>query len=208
MQIKTIVCGRGEANGYLVWLRGSAEMLLIDAGDGFEELCQAIDQSGKRLSAIVLTHGHYDHILAAKPLRDRYGCKIYVHEADAEALKDTALNLYNPRISSLPFEPCEADALLKDNREDLSLCGIDFKVLHTPGHTPGSVCLYAEKDKTLFSGDTLFADDFGRCDLPGGSMKDMRMSLRTLLHLPGDVTVYPGHYGTNTIKAIAGSWNM
>lgn len=208
MRINTIVTGSGESNSYLVWLKGSEEAFMVDAGDDFEKLCRAVDQSEKRLTSIILTHGHYDHILAAKPLRDKYGCKIYIHEHDAAFLSDVKLNMYNPRMSKGEFFPCEADGLIKGDRAEMTFCGVDFKILNTPGHTKGSICLYSEKFKTLFSGDTLFASDYGRCDLPTGSPKDMRMSLRTLLHMPGDTVIYPGHYQTNTIKAITNSWNM
>ncbi len=183
MKIERIVCGAYAENAYCI----DGE-LLIDPGDDLPTLARLAGG----IKAILLTHGHFDHMLAAEELQKRTGVPVYVHPLDAPMLSDASLSAYNPEVSSLPQPGHIACTAYPE-----SLFG--FRVLHTPGHTPGSVCLYHEGEKVLFSGDTLFRAGFGRTDLAGGSMHQLLSSLRTLLALPRDVRVYPGHGESTTI---------
>lgn len=183
MKIEKIVCGAYAENAYCI----DGE-LLIDPGDDLPTLARLAGG----IKAILLTHGHFDHMLAAEELQKRTGVPVYVHPLDAPMLSDASLSAYNPEVSSLPQPGHIACTAYPE-----SLFG--FRVLHTPGHTPGSVCLYREEEKVLFSGDTLFQAGFGRTDLAGGSMHQLLSSLRTLLALPRDVRVYPGHGESTTI---------
>ena len=183
MKIEKIVCGAYAENAYCI----DGE-LLIDPGDDLPPLARLAGG----IKAILLTHGHFDHMLAAEELQKRTGVPVYVHPLDAPMLSDASLSAYNPEVSSLPQPGHIACTAYPE-----SLFG--FRVLHTPGHTPGSVCLYHEGEKVLFSGDTLFRAGFGRTDLAGGSMHQLLSSLRTLLALPRDVRVYPGHGESTTI---------
>ena len=183
MKIEKIVCGAYAENAYCI----DGE-LLIDPGDDLPTLARLAGG----IKAILLTHGHFDHMLAAEELQKRTGVPVYVHPLDAPMLSDASLSAYNPEVSSLPQPGHIAYTAYPE-----SLFG--FRVLHTPGHTPGSVCLYREEEKVLFSGDTLFQAGFGRTDLAGGSMHQLLSSLRTLLALPRDVRVYPGHGESTTI---------
>lgn len=183
MKIERIVCGAYAENAYCI----DGE-LLIDPGDDLPTLARLAGG----IKAILLTHGHFDHMLAAEELQKRTGVPVYVHPLDAPMLSDASLSAYNPEVSSLPQPGHIACTAYPE-----SLFG--FRVLHTPGHTPGSVCLYHEEEKVLFSGDTLFQAGFGRTDLAGGSMHQLLSSLRTLLALPRDVRVYPGHGESTTI---------
>ena len=183
MKIEKIVCGAYAENAYCI----DGE-LLIDPGDDLPTLARLAGG----IKAILLTHGHFDHMLAAEELQKRTGVPVYVHPLDAPMLSDASLSAYNPEVSSLPQLGHIACTAYPE-----SLFG--FRVLRTPGHTPGSVCLYHEGEKVLFSGDTLFRAGFGRTDLAGGSMHQLLSSLRTLLALPRDVRVYPGHGESTTI---------
>ena len=183
MKIEKIVCGAYAENAYCI----DGE-LLIDPGDDLPTLARIAGG----IKAILLTHGHFDHMLAAEELQKRTGVPVYVHPLDAPMLSDASLSAYNPEVSSLPQPGHIACTAYPE-----SLFG--FRVLHTPGQTPGSVCLYHEAEKVLFSGDTLFRAGFGRTDLAGGSMHQLLSSLRTLLALPRDIKVYPGHGESTTI---------
>ena len=183
MKIERIVCGAYAENAYCI----DGE-LLIDPGDDLPTLARIAGG----IKAILLTHGHFDHMLAAEELQKRTGVPVYVHPLDAPMLSDASLSAYNPEVSSLPQPGHIACTAYPE-----SLFG--FRVLHTPGHTPGSVCLYHEAEKVLFSVDTLFRAGFGRTDLAGGSMHQLLSSLRTLLALPRDIKVYPGHGESTTI---------
>ena len=183
MKIEKIVCGAYAENAYCI----NGE-LLIDPGDDLPALARLAGG----IKAILLTHGHFDHMLAAEELQKRTGVPVCVHPLDAPMLSNASLSAYNPEVSSLPQPGHIACTAYPE-----SLFG--FRVLHTPGHTPGSVCLYHEEEKVLFSGDTLFRAGFGRTDLAGGSMHQLLSSLRTLLALPRDVRVYPGHGESTTI---------
>ncbi|MEG0934495.1 MAG: MBL fold metallo-hydrolase [Clostridia bacterium] len=206
MNCKRLVCGLYESNAYLIFAKDGQSAFLIDAGDDLAGLLSAIDASGARLQAIVLTHGHFDHILAAKGIREKTGAKVYIGAGDAPYLADQLLNCYDEQVSRAAFAPMEADELIGvPGREGvITLCGYDLRVLETPGHTPGGICLYCEEEKALFTGDTLFARGYGRMDLPGGSERDMVRSLKKLLALEDDVTIYPGHGPLATIGAARG----
>ena len=196
--IRAVVCGAYQENAYLVCPDGRGDAFIVDPGDDLPALTRALSESGRRLSAIVLTHGHFDHMLAAAPLSRMTGAKVYVRSEDAEMLSDPAKSCFNAEVSVLPFP----DAFLEDELPDeIELCGVKLKVLATPGHSAGSACLYDPEGNVLFSGDTLFCAGFGRTDLYGGSGVQLRHSLRALFALPGETRVLPGHGPETTIAA-------
>ena len=185
LDIRTVPGGPLDVNTYVVGARGGRSCLVIDPGAEPEKVAKAAD--GRKVCAVLLTHGHFDHMLFAKYWLD-LGAKLYVHELDAQALRSPSINLSQVVNTQLVLPA--ADVLLKEGdvvREaDIELC-----VLHTPGHTPGGVCYM--NGKTLFCGDTLFYGSYGRLDLPGGDAGEMIASLTRLMNLDGDVTAYPGH---------------
>lgn len=188
--IQTIVCGPYQENAYLLCPEGSRGAVLIDPGDDLPLLKRRLSESGRMLKGILLTHGHFDHMLSAQPLSKITGAPVYIHEEDAEMLCDDAKNAYDA-LSASQRSPVdfEADAL----GAEIEIAGIGFQVIHTPGHTRGSVCFYDAENGVLFSGDTLFCAGFGRMDLYGGSPSQMRASLRKIFALPGKTRVLCGH---------------
>ena len=169
----------------------SKETMVIDpAGDvdKIEELIHILD--GK-LKYIYLTHCHGDHILGVRDLKNRCGGKILIHREDAEGLNDKNINL--SVIIDIPEIELEADSRIDDN-DLIHLGDLEFKVIHTPGHTKGGTCLYCQKENCLFSGDTLFRNTWGRTDLPTSSREDIMDSIvNKLMVLPDETIVYPGH---------------
>ena len=197
-EIKPVRCGLYQENAYLLCPEGTRDALLIDPGDDLNALKRALEASGRTLRAILLTHGHFDHMLAAQPLSRITGAAVYVHPEDQELLCDGDKNAYDPGCAS---QPCPKDFEAEELEEEVEVCGIRFRVLHTPGHTRGSVCYYDEENGILFSGDTLFCAGFGRMDLYGGSPAQMRTSLRSLFELPEDTQVCCGHGPMTGIQA-------
>ena len=185
LDIKTVVGGPLEVNTYVVGTDGGDECVLVDPGAEFASVEGAV--CGRNVTAVLLTHGHFDHMLYAKPWLDR-GAKLYIHEQDAAALGDPSLNLSGV-IGATLILPA-ADELVKEGSL-FTEAGITFNVLHTPGHTPGGVCYQC--GNVLFCGDTMFYHCYGRSDLPGGDSGAMAASLTRPMLLPGDTIAYPGH---------------
>lgn len=180
MEIQMMPLGPLETNCYLVSLPGRDDCVIIDPGDDIPALQQALREH--TAAAVLITHAHYDHILGLPALP---GVPVYVHALDAPAMTDPRLCLAPHGRALVP-----AAHLLKEG-DTVSAAGICFRVLHTPGHTPGSCCFAAED--SLFTGDTLFAHGYGRTDLPGGSFEKLRESLFRLLRLKGEWQLWPGH---------------
>ena len=177
MELKTFPIGSLQTNCYMAWAEGSDSCILIDPGYEPELLLEQVRLQRKTLEAILLTHGHFDHVGGVKPIAAETGCKVYI---SAEEIKQPL------RYSDgLHYTHTVAEG------DILHLAGLELKVLHTPGHTPGCVCYLC--GDTLFSGDTLFAGTCGRTDLPGGDFKAIQSSLRRLAALEGDLKVLPGH---------------
>ena len=185
MQIEKRAIGELQANCYLVNKR-----VLIDAGDGIGELDRFLDETQSDLRAVILTHGHFDHMLGAAHLQSARHAKIYMSEADAPSLYDERLALCLP-YHVTPFQPIRADGLLKEGMFEIE--GLSFEVMLTPGHTPGGLCLVNHEDKCIFTGDTLFRFGYGRTDLYGGNESDLFRSLKRLLSMDDDYYIYPGH---------------
>jgi glyoxylase-like metal-dependent hydrolase (beta-lactamase superfamily II) len=186
--------GPWETNAYLVWDGSSPDALVLDPGMGAtESLVQRIAANGLRLHLIGNSHGHVDHIFDNAPLKRVSGAPLAIHPEDAYRLDGH--NSYGFSV-----EPSVADLDLRDG-EQLRVGELVFDVLHTPGHTEGSVCLYEERRGLLLSGDVLFAGSYGRTDLPGGSDQQMVASLARLLRdVPRQVRVLPGHGPETTIE--------
>lgn len=207
LQVQTLLTGPIEENAYLVCREDLENALFIDPGDDYDALMAALTASGKRLSDILLTHGHFDHMLSACRLQRETGCRVHIHPSDAPYLSDAALNLADPRMMNGKFEPMQPNALFSMLEEaEILLNGYKIRLLYCPGHTPGGVSFYFPDDGVVFTGDTLFANGFGRTDFPGGSMTQLRRSLKRLLKLPEQTIVYPGHGPSSTIGSIAGGW--
>lgn len=184
--------GQLQANCYLVWDE-ERRAVIIDPGDEADRLLRILRQHDLTLCAILLTHAHFDHMMAVNAIKAETGAPVMVHEAEFPALTDERINLSS--MIGVPYHTA-ADRLLHDG-EEITVGDLTFTVVHTPGHTVGSCC-YAIDD-LLFSGDTLFADSIGRTDFPGGSMPVMQQSLKKLCTRPDSVGVLSGHGEATTL---------
>lgn len=188
--IKSFQVGPIEVNCYILKDNASNAGLVIDPGDEAEIILHYIRENNIDVKLIVNTHGHFDHIGANDKLRKALGVELAIHEADASMLTSARENL--SAFMGVNAEFKSADKLLKDG-DKISFGGCTLKVIHTPGHTLGGICLY-DGEKTLFSGDTLFAGSVGRTDFPNGSHSEIVKSVKErLVDVKDDVTVLPGH---------------
>ena len=183
MTIRTLILGPLQVNCYILW--ETEQCLVIDPGFEPERVMKTCDELGLKIQAILLTHGHFDHVGGVKKIAEKTGCQVFLHPDE--------LSL-PPFITSgkLYYTDTYAEG------DEITLAGMTFTVLHTPGHTPGAVCLHFGDH--LFTGDTLFAGSCGRTDLPGGSFATIKASLKRLASLPGNASIYPGHGEETTLE--------
>ena len=197
MQIINLFPGSYGSNCYLV--EDSGHALIVDPSASAAAILRRLREDGCTADAVLLTHGHFDHIMSIDTLRGaEEGLQVLIHEADAPMLTDGQKNAFALFFGQERVWK-DADVLLRDG-QTITVGNAVFRVLHTPGHSPGSICLLCEEEGVLITGDTLFADNIGRCDLWEGSHAVMRKTLQALRDLPGDLTIYPGHGGTNTLS--------
>lgn len=190
------ILGPVFTNVYYGMNADTRELFIVDPAAAADRIAQHIARMEGKPVAILLTHGHFDHILAAEEIRRQYEIPIYACRQEEEMLREPSVNMTDRFSKTVSLS---ADRWLSD-LEVFECAGFSVQMLHTPGHTVGSCCYYLKDEKVLFSGDTLFCGSVGRTDFPGGSMSQMRNSLHRLLDtLPGETEVYPGHDSQTTI---------
>ena len=192
IQVHTLVLGQLQANCYIVHHPDSKTCCLIDPGDSPMEVLNRVSGLGLKIDTILLTHGHFDHVGAAKTIAQFTGCRVWIHEGDysmpSSQMNDYLYPLHDAAVPVMDF--CEES-------EEIFAGGLAFTVISTPGHSWGSVC-YRCEDR-LFTGDTLFAGGCGRTDMPGGDWKAIVASLGRLAKIEGNYWVYPGHGESTTL---------
>ena len=191
MKMKRIVLDFLSVNCYLLCNEQNGEALLVDPGSSVAKITAAVEAEKVKVVGILLTHAHVDHVSAVADVAAKYNAPVWIHPDDYGIYfsKDNALPPYMMAPANLP-QPVK----------DCPTAGMDFQILHTPGHTPGGVCFYFPAEKVVFTGDTLFCGTYGRTDFPGGSERDIFASIRDVLFkLPGETRVFPGHEQSTTI---------
>lgn len=177
------------ANCYFAFDESTREGIVIDPGGSSDLIMKKIDELQMKVVAIVNTHGHWDHVGANQTVSEKMGVPVYIHEDDADYLTDPAKNISN--MMGTQSQTKAADHLLKEG-DTVTFGSCELEVIHTPGHTPGGICLYGHG--VLFCGDTLFYRSIGRTDLPGGDFHTLIESIKNkIFTLPGDTLVCPGH---------------
>lgn len=201
MEIYAHTGGPVDTNGYLVVDEASRQAIAIDAPEGAAAaFADRAERDGLQIVRLLLTHGHWDHLIDALFFRRAFLCPIAIHPGDAPMLQLPQTELFGLPFSIPPFE---ADEELADG-QTLQVGGLRLMVMHTPGHSPGGICLHEPVQQVLFAGDTLFARGYGRVDLPGSDAAAMGASLARLAGLPPGTTVYSGHGPSTTVAAEAG----
>lgn len=195
MHIDTIVVGSFEVNCYIVTGAG-AESLVVDPGADADAIIRHIERGRRQVAAYLLTHGHIDHIGALSEVHRRFPAQVTLH-ADDNLWAFSEVNQFPPDYPPLD-DPPPAVRLVKDGSVFRD-CGIECRVVTTPGHTPGSVCYHFPAENVLFTGDTLFAGSVGRTDLPGGNPRVLSESLRRLKDFAPATRIYPGHGPASTL---------
>lgn len=200
MKVTTLMVGPLQANCYLLAEGTGTPAAIIDPGGDGPLIKAAVERDNLQPVVIIDTHGHIDHIAANSYLRELYQIPLLIHAADADSLTDPVLNLSALGLGNAGSLP--PDRLLRDG-DEIEVGALRLEVLHTPGHTPGGICLLLKQigaTDIVFTGDTLFAAGVGRTDFPGGSMEELMNSIRNkLLVLPEDTVIYPGHGPASTI---------
>ena len=187
MLIKTIPVGQLEENCYIVTNEKTLECVVIDPGDESNTILDYLEDNSLKCRAIMITHGHYDHVGAVDAIAEETGATVYMNSRD-----DTG-----GRSSHLPYRLPQG-GISYDDGDLIDEAGMRFEIIATPGHTPGGVTIRCER--ALFTGDTLFRGSCGRVDLPGGDMDEELASLRKICSLPGEYEVYPGHMDSSTLE--------
>jgi hydroxyacylglutathione hydrolase len=195
MNIKKLVVGPLQENCYIAADENTKKALVIDPGDEPDRILEVIRDNNFEISAVILTHAHFDHVGAAGDIKRATGAKVLLNDSDIElyrGVRDQAA-FWGYEVDDLP----EPDGFIKEG-DEVSAGNLTFKVLHTPGHSPGGVCLYGAG--ALFSGDTIFQGSVGRTDFHGGNMAKLKESFKRLITLPGDTIIFPGHGAETTVE--------
>ena len=203
IEVEKLVLGAVSTNVYLVFYKGNC--LIIDPSDEAERIVSCIDERQAKPLAILITHGHFDHVMAAPVLAKKYGIKIYAGEAERQLFEDSKLNMAE-RFLGEQFT-LEADRYLKGG-DEIEFEGFKLKVVYTPGHTVGSISFYSDDledneafKKVIFTGDALFAGSIGRVDFPTGNEAAMRKTLEDVFKkMAPETVVFPGHGVATTIE--------
>ncbi|MBP5248866.1 MAG: MBL fold metallo-hydrolase [Lachnospiraceae bacterium] len=197
MILKNVEVGYLGTNCYILHNEGSEQCIVVDPGDEKRLIFEAIEEEGLRPAAIILTHGHFDHINEIPALKERYpDVKVYCLDEESEVLGNDTLNSSRRFHRATELTP---DEVFHDG-DELEIAGIRFKVIATPGHTKGSCCFYFPEDDVLLSGDTLFYESIGRSDFPTGNGEELIRSITGKLYvLPEKTKVYPGHGDVTSI---------
>ncbi len=195
MKIENIVVGALQVNCFIVYDEESRDALVVDPGDEAGRIIRSIEDRKLVVSRIVCTHAHFDHIGAVRELKEKTGAPVMIHKGDSDIYMraDKQGALWGFQIE----QPPEPDAYLHD-RDEIAFGRSRFSVLHTPGHSPGCICLYGEG--VIFTGDTIFAGSVGRTDLPGSSMTELKKSFARIIGLPPETRIFPGHGPLTTVK--------
>ena len=196
MIFETLEVGIYGANCYIAGSEKTKEAAIIDPGADFNKIDKKLNELGLIPKIIILTHYHGDHIGAVKEFTDKYNLKIYIHKEDAEALNNSNMNLTKTMFGK--SVSIKADVELKDG-DEIDLGELKFKIIHTPGHTKGGICI--KVGNIMMTGDTLFNSSIGRTDLPGGSFEEIITSIKEkIFKYDDDTLIYPGHMSPSTIK--------
>lgn len=199
LNIECIHTGPLAVNTYVIWKDGGKapiDCVVIDPANS-GKVMSFLSSRGLCLKAILLTHGHFDHIMGVSRLREQTGARVYINKLDAAALGDNSASLAS--MIGVKVDPSEVDAFVEDGMT-ITEAGVTFRAIHTPGHTKGGVCYIVEDEKVVFSGDTLFRMSYGRTDLPGGDSAELFDSIiYRLFTLKGDYRVLPGHERETTL---------
>lgn len=196
MLFEALEVGIYGANCYIAGSEETMEAAIIDHGADFNKIDSKLKELGLTPKIIILTHYHGDHIGAVKELTDKYGLKVYIHKDDAEALGDGSMNLTKSMLGK--GISIKADVELSDG-DEISLGELNFKIIHTPGHTRGGISI--KVGNIMMTGDTLFRSSIGRTDFPGGSFEEIINSIKDKIFTYDDDTlIYPGHMSPTSIK--------
>src|SRR5690554_1906729 len=193
MKLGCFVSGELAVNTYLLWDEKTKDAVCIDPGSPAGELLAVVEKNKLSLTRIVLTHGHADHIQGVPEVKAATGAAVLIHPADAPMLSNPLLNLSQHFGKDLVIHP---DSLLADG-DVICVGGVILEVRHTPGHTPGGICLIGPE--MVFCGDLIFAGSIGRTDLPGGDQETLVKSAGGIMKLPGETRILPGHGPETTV---------
>ena len=195
MKIESVIVGPLQNNCYVVYDEKSLDAMVVDPGDEPERIIDVIEDRKLKVNYIICTHAHFDHIGAVPDIKEKTGAKLVIHKNDLElysSAKDQA------SLWGYDLEPLPSPDMFVVEGDEMVIGSLKFKVLHTPGHSPGGICLYGEG--IILTGDTVFAGSVGRTDFYGGSIEELKKSFKRIISLPLSVKIFPGHGDLSTVK--------